>query len=111
MANEILNVDNADNAGEDETVSANVASTLENDNTLLHIFNNFNVSVDVTITGTRAGDSDFSEGVEINSQSLSAGGNAGYYVVSDPWEQVQVTLSPGGDPTSGSVSVHRMDDN
>jgi len=112
MAKEIVNIDNADNSGSDETFTVQTASTLSDDKTLLHYYNGFNVSVDVTITGSRAGDDDFSEGVElVSANTVSAGGNADFYVVSDPWEQVQVLISPGSDPTSGTFTVHRSDDN
>lgn len=112
MAKEIINIDNADNTGGDETFTISTVSTLEQDKTLIQYYNNWDVSASVTITATRAGDDDFSEGVElVSANSLSSGGTSDFYVVSDPWEQVQILVSPGGSPNSGSFTAHRMDDN
>lgn len=112
MAKEIINIDNADNAGGDETFTINTVSTLEQDKTLIQYYNNWNVSADVTITGSRAGDDSFDEGVElVSANTVSSGGNSDFYVVSDPWEQVQILVSPGSNPASGSFTAHRMDDN
>jgi len=112
MAKEIINIDNADNSGGDESFTINTVSTLEQDTTLIQYYNGWDVSADVTITGSRAGDDDFSEGVTlVSANTVSAGGNSDFYVVSEPWEQVEILVSPGTDPTSGSFTAHRMDDN
>ncbi len=112
MAKEIINIDNTDNSGSDETFTINTASTLEQDKTLIQYYNGWNVNADVTITGSRAGDDDFSEGVAlVSANTVNSGGNSDFYVVSDPWEQVQVLVSPASGPGSGSFTAHRMDDN
>lgn len=108
MAKTIFDKDNTELDGTDEVVEQNVTTTLEGDTTLFHYYNGTNVSVDATLVGSAAQDSDFSKGIQLDSATISSGGNADFYVVSDPWETVELTLSFGGDPTSGSVQVYRM---
>jgi len=108
MANELFNKDNTELDGNDESISVTTSSTLDGDETLLHYYNSTNVSVSVTISGSRGGDDTFAEGVELNTESLSSGGTAGYFVVDEPWDKVEVLLSPGSNPSSGSISVHKM---
>jgi hypothetical protein len=112
MAKEIINIDNADNSGGDETFTVSTVSTLEQDKTLIQYYNGWDVGADVTITGSRAGDDDFSEGVAlVSANTVSSGGSSDFYVVSDPWEQVEILVSPASGPGSGSFTAHRMDDN
>lgn len=110
MSELILEVDNTENSGGDVSVDEKTTSTLEESETLLQFVNGFDVSVSITVEGSRYDDDNFDDGVEIYSSNPSAGGTD-FYVVSDPWEEVRATISPGTDPTSGKLTVYRMDDN
>lgn len=110
MAEQLVNIDNADNSNEDVTFDERTTSTLEENRTLLQFVNDWDVSVSISIEGSRFSDDNFDDGVEIYTSNPGAGATD-FYVVTDPWEEVRVTLSPGGDPTTGTFTAYRMDDN
>lgn len=110
MANQIITLDNADNAGGDETYVQQTATTLDTSDTLFHFVNGFDQAVDVTVDGTYAQDDDFSDSVQLNTENISSDAS-GYYVVTEPWEQIQITLSPAADPTTGTFTAYRSDEN
>lgn len=111
MADQVFNKDNSNLDAAEETITENTATNIVGESVLFHYFNGLDENVDVVVTASRASDDDFSEGVQLNSETVSSGGNAGFYVVTDPWEQVEISLTPSSDPTSGSLTVYRMTDN
>jgi hypothetical protein len=110
MSELIFEVDSADNTGEDVSADEKTTSTLEENETLFQFINNFDVSVTITVEGSRYDDTNFDDGVEIYTSNPQAGATD-FYVVSDPWEEVRVTVSPGNNPGNGSFKLYRMDDN
>ncbi|AGM11339.1 hypothetical protein M199_gp009 [Halogranum tailed virus 1] len=111
MAKEIYNKDNTELTTAEDTTSIVTASSLDSAETLIHYYNGTDAEVTFVISGSRGADDDFTEAVQLNSEAVASGGNAGYYVVSEPWDQVEISVTPTTDPTSGSVQIYRMDGN
>jgi len=110
MADTLFDKSSDELGAAEETITEVTSSTLENEKTLFHYTNSLDSSVDIVITGSRAGDDDFSEGIELKSESLSSGAS-GYYVLTEPWEQVEISITPAGGASSGSVRVYKSVDN
>jgi len=105
-------VDNTENAGEDITTEP---FAIDEDITKLvkwvtAVNNGFDVSVTVTAEVTTADDPNFNKsisGAGIADAVGVASGASEFFSDADnvPWSYVRFTLSPGGDPTSGTLTV------
>jgi len=110
MAEEVYNKDNTELTTAEDTTSIVTASSLDSVETIIQYVNGTDAEVTFAITGSRAGDADFSEGVELSSEAVAAGGS-GYIAISEPWDKVELSVTASTSPTSGSVTAYRMDSN
>lgn len=108
MAEEIYSADVRDTA--EDTTSIVTASSLDSVETVIHYVNGTDAEVTFAVNGSRAGDADFSEAVQLSSEAIAAGGS-GYYTVSEPWDKVELSVTATTAPTTGSVTAYRMDSN
>lgn len=105
-------VDNTENAGEDITTQAfEIDSDIDKlVKWVTTVDNGFDVSVSVTAEVTTEDDPNFNKSISgagiASADSLNSGADA-FYDDNDntPWSYIRFTLSPGGDPTSGSLTV------
>lgn len=75
---------------------------------LFHIVNTTDVNITVTFYGTRQENSDsFSESVTLGSVLVSSN-NTDYETLSDPWEEIQVTVVANTAPSEGFVDIYEM---
>lgn len=108
MAEEIYNTEVRDT--NEDTVSIVTASSLDSAETVIHYHNGTDAEVTFAVSGSRSGDADFSEAVQLSSEAIAAGGS-GYYLVSAPWDKVELSVVASTIPTTGAVTAHRMDSN
>lgn len=102
MAKDVLDVQIRD-------TTSHTASLLHNeDNSVLQYVNTLDQSVTIVVNGTYTGDNTFSDAHQINSQSVNAGKTASL-ALTEPWDRLQVDVSAGTAPTSGSVLVKKHD--
>jgi len=104
MAQSIYEKSSRDLDGSTETV--NTGTKGRKAEHLWHISHNLNVSVTATFYGTHDADDDFSDSIELGQNSLTSGGDQKFETMSDPWEQIRIELSYGGNPSSGSITVY-----
>jgi len=74
---------------------------------LFHIVNDLDAEITVTFYGTRQEDSDFSDKEQVGSLTIAADGS-GYETMSDPWEEIQLSVVASTAPSNGSVQAYEM---
>lgn len=105
MSTELYNKDNSNLDGSTETFSSNIED--KQGRHLWQYVNTTNVSVTITVYGTRKEDSAHNDVVQIGQTPVSSS-SVGSGYVDDPWEVAYFEVSYSADPTSGSMEVHQM---
>lgn len=104
MTKNIYSKTNSELDGTTETVSMEV--TARHAEHLWQIVHDLDVSVTVTFYGTCSDGDTFTDGIKLGSTTLTSGGGNDFETLSDPWSKVQLELSYGSDPSSGSIDVY-----
>jgi hypothetical protein len=73
----------------------------EDEKNVYQYANNLDVEVDVVITATYAADDDFTDAYQIGSHTIPSG-DVERGALSDPWDQVRITVQASTSPSSGT---------
>lgn len=110
MSKEVFSADSSALTTAEETAESVTASSLDSTSTTLQFYNGTNADVEFAVSGSRAGDANFTEGVQLSTETVLAGDSA-YYVVDEPWDKVEASMTPATNPSTGSIALYRMDSN
>lgn len=107
MAKTIFDKDNSNLTTNRET--SDTVTRTKDPNEVYQLVNSSDADVDFVLQGTRDED-DFSEAADLQTTTVtSANADVDFITLNaDAWEKLRVEVTPGTDPTSGSVQVYRM---
>lgn len=111
MALLVYELDHTESEGETEDpVDHAVQSAKPQEEVMLFFVNKFDVDVNVSITGTRQGDTDFDEAMDIISRKRVRANESGRHIITEVWELLEISVTPKKTPTTGTFQIYRMDD-
>lgn len=105
MSDLALSIDSSDSDGSNETVLV-FHKGIE---TLYKYINGWDVSVNIDVDATYREDKSFSDSEPLTTDDTVNAGNTSSDILSEPWEILQFTVKPNGNPSSGTFELRVMD--
>lgn len=101
---------NQDNSNLDGTVDNGDYFTGRLSNKTVQLVNDTDVSIDYTLQGTRAEDTNFTDAHGLDTVTVASGANDVITLHTDTWELLRISIDPDSDPTSGSAQAYLMEE-